>query len=302
MDNPQPRRVRLFWPLVFILGGLLLLFQNLGWLPPGTWDALLQLWPVGLILLGLEMLFGRRSLFGSLVVIVLGALIISGALTWAALRANQLPASTTRNVIQSFREAEAANVTLNFKTGELSVTALGPSDYLMEGTITSAPGENVQQLYTVENGVGQLTLEQEPSALLVPFITGRETASSWAIRLSAQTPLSLTANTGAGKTTLDLNDLQLTHLTLNTGVGQASVAFPTTGQMRVTLNAGVGEVTLTLPPNLPVRLEVDGGLTNLTLPAQFASQGNVYTTANFSTAGDYLEIDLNAGVGKITIK
>ena len=45
------RRPGLFWPLILIGLGALLLLQNLGYLPAGLWPALAQLWPVIFILL-----------------------------------------------------------------------------------------------------------------------------------------------------------------------------------------------------------------------------------------------------------
>lgn len=299
-DSPRPRRVRVFWPLIFITGGILLLLQNFGLLPPGMWQAIFQLWPVALILLGLEMLIGRRSLGGSLLILLIGVAVVGGALWWAATRAQTLAPTETRPIAQDFKAAELADVTLNFKAGDLTVTALSGSDHLMEGTVTVAPGETRRQSYEVRDQVGWLVLEQEPGALLTPFLSGSN--SLWEVRLTTKAPLTLTANTGAGKTTLDLSELQVTHLTVNAGVGETSVNFPSTGQLQVLLNAGVGQVILTLPADLPTRITFKTGITNVEIPSRFASQDNVYTTPNFSTTGDYVDLEINAGIGQVVIK
>jgi hypothetical protein len=84
-------RPRLFWPLVIIVAGVLLLLQTLGMLPPGLWPLLARLWPVGLILVGLDLLIGWRSPAAARLAVILAALIMAGALLWASLQAGRLP-------------------------------------------------------------------------------------------------------------------------------------------------------------------------------------------------------------------
>ena len=150
--------------------------------------------------------------------------------------------------------------------------------------------------------MGQLTLVQQHSAVLGPFLSGQITPTQWLLRLSPKFPLILDVDTGVGSATLDLSGLPLTNLTLDTGVGQTTVIFPASGAMLADINTGVGEVILTIPEGLPARITVNSGLTSLNIPARFAQSDDVYTSANFSTTGDYLDLKLDAGVGSVTIQ
>jgi hypothetical protein len=89
---PKPRS-RFFWPLVIIIAGVLLLLQNTGLLPPGLWPLLIRLWPVALILVGLDLLIGWRSPAAARVAVILTALVMAGTLLWATLLAGRLPPS-----------------------------------------------------------------------------------------------------------------------------------------------------------------------------------------------------------------
>jgi hypothetical protein len=296
------RRPSLFWPLALIGAGILLLLQNLNLLPPGTLAALVQLWPVFLILLGLDMLIGRRSALGAAFMLVISIVVIVGALVWAALRATGQTAAGPQPIVQYPYGAERAKVIFNFQVGELSIGALGDSLNLMEGQVQNGPGESVKQDYAVVEGLGQLALTQQQSAVLVPFLSGQTAPTVWEIRLSPKFPLTLDVDTGVGSATLDLSELALTELRLDTGVGQTAVIFPASGAMLADLNTGVGDVTLTIPENLPTRITVKSGLTSLDIASRFARSDDVYTTANFSTTGDYLDVMLDAGVGSVTIR
>jgi Domain of unknown function (DUF5668)/N-terminal domain of toast_rack, DUF2154 len=296
------RRPSLFWPLVLISLGALLLLQNIGLLPAGLWAALAQLWPVALILLGLDLLIGRRSSAGAALVIIAGVLLVAGALTWAALRAQQLPLGGDQRLAQTVDGAARANVTINFRAGALRLSALGPSDHLMEATVHNGPGDSVHQDYSVSSGAGRLALEQQANALFVPFLASRGSLAQWDVLLARRLPLALDVNTGAGAATLDLTGLQLTSLSLSTGPGQTDVTFPAGQAAQASLRTGAGATTLNLPGDLALRLTVHSTLTNVSVSSRLARAGPVYTTPGFDPARPFLDLEVNAGLGSVTVK
>ncbi len=299
-NRRQP--VSLIWPLLLIGLGLLLLLQNFGRLPPGVWAALVPLWPVLLVVLGLDMLVGRRSWWGAVVVALLGALIVAGALTWAALRASTLTAGETRSLIQTPLGAQSATVRLDVGVGELNVSALGPSLSLMEGEVVSGGGDTVAQSYSLQGSAGQLQLVQQQNALLAPFLADRNLDTSrWSIRLTTAIPLALDIHTGVGKANLDLSALRLSRLDLNTGLGQTFVTFPSGNAIVAKIQAGLGDLVLNLPQDVPARLTVTSGLANVHIPARFARADKVYTTPGFTTTGPYLDLEVEAGLGSVTV-
>ncbi|MCC6192655.1 MAG: hypothetical protein IT318_26835 [Anaerolineales bacterium] len=295
------RRPSVFWPLVLIAIGALLLLENLGMLPTGLWPALIQLWPVTFILLGLDMLIGRRSSAAVAFVVVAGALIVAGALLWAALRAQHMPTGDVQPLIQSAQGAERLEVALEFSAGELRVGALGASDHVMEGTARNGPGETAAQDYRVRGGIGRLRLRQVTDPLLLPFLAARSVTAAWEVNLSGELPLGLDVTTGAGSTTLDLEGLRLERLTLRAGVGQTRVIFPSEAA-EAEVTTGVGGTAIVLPGDLPARLTVNSGLASVDVPARFGRSDNVYTTPGFDPAGGFLELEVSAGIGEVRVE
>src|SRR6266540_4258283 len=83
-EQPRPRARRgrggVVGPLLLIFIGGVFLLQNAGILPPSVWGNLWRLWPLVLVLVGLELLIGRRlpglfAIFGLGIVVV--ALIVA---------------------------------------------------------------------------------------------------------------------------------------------------------------------------------------------------------------------------------
>ncbi len=65
----------------FIFIGLVLLLSNLGLLSSDVWNQLWKFWPLLIVLLGVQMLFGKSSL-GRLMVTLLTLFILAGVLAY----------------------------------------------------------------------------------------------------------------------------------------------------------------------------------------------------------------------------
>jgi hypothetical protein len=296
------RRPSLFWPVLFIGLGVLLLLQNFNLLPAGLWGAVAQLWPVVFILMGLDMLLGRRSAAAAVAVLAAGVLIVAGLLGWGAWRASQLPPGGSQPLFEYAHSAEQLEVSIDFAAGDLEVSDLGASGYVMEGQAEHGVGERLRQDYAVEAGTGRLHLAQEVEPLLLPFTASRSASAHWRVQLDPGLPLSLTVKTGAGTNRLDLSRLALRTLALSTGVGQSRVIFPDTGPQQARLTTGLGETILEIPAGLPARITVRSAIGRVQVPARFRQAGNVYTTPGFEPRGDYLDLELQAGIGTVIVK
>ncbi len=83
--RPRHQRSSLFWPLMFILLGIIFLLNNLNVISGNAWDLIIQLWPILFIALGLDSLWRREGVAGPVFWIGLGvALLLNnyGLLGW----------------------------------------------------------------------------------------------------------------------------------------------------------------------------------------------------------------------------
>jgi hypothetical protein len=284
-------------PALLIGLGILLLLQNLGTLPLGFWATLSRLWPALLILLGLDILLGRRSALGGLIMFGLVAALIGGTLLWALRLATPLPALEAMAVRQPLGEVERAEVLLDFSAGDLSVAASNGTRYLVNGTAVGA-----REDYSVQDGTARLELSHDaPTYFFAPFANDLR-GLRWDLDLAQELPLDLSIIAGAGQARIDLTGLQVERFDLESSVAAVNVTFPAEGRIDASIEAGLGQVTVTIPPGLPARITASTAIADLSMPATYVRRGDVYETPGFSTEDNYLDLTLSMGIGGVVVK
>ncbi|MCS7061784.1 MAG: DUF5668 domain-containing protein [Anaerolineae bacterium] len=258
-----------FWGALLILLGALLLFDNLNILPFPLWDII---WPSLLIAAGAWLLLGAR-------------------------RAPR--AVNTQRLDIPLTGESAARIKLSHGVGELMVSSGAAPGYVLSGTFNGS----VQYRSTCEAGRQLVKIKSPLNLLALEGLFSRE-ARLCSVMLSSQIPLSLDIESNASMARIDLADVRLTDLELEMGASSAEVSLPLgVGYTRVKIEAGAASISLRLPPEAEARVRFEGGLSSLNIDqTRFVQTGNRYQTAGFDAASDRLDIDIEAGVGSVSIR
>jgi len=297
-----PRRRSVVTPVILILLGLAFLAQNLGLIDWNFWNLLVRLWPVWLIAVGLDLLIGRRTAWGSYA--VLGVVVaVVGAALWLDLpvRSGSYGVGDPVEISEPVGEAKQAEITIDASIAELKVAATA-SDAMVEGTVIPLSSEQIRKDARMSGDTFVFSLKSAGRNFVLPIGLGDTSAPSWDLRLSDQVPMSLVVDTGVGETRLDLTGLQLTDLKVNSGVGETEITLPAEGQFRVEVDAGVGEVTVRVPKGMAARIRADQGVGEIRVRGDFDRNGEQYTSQNYNQAQNRVDIEIDGGVGEITVE
>jgi hypothetical protein len=294
----KERKPSLFGPLFLIFLGVLFLLNNIGVVSWQIWPQLLRLWPIFLIGAGLDLLLGRRSMIGSVLVGVLMIALLAGALWFVS---TQMPSisPSTQQVSYALEGAEQAEVNIDFSVGQLHVSALPESDNLLEGTLDLNQDEELQETYSV-NGRATLTLGSRMPPMA--FSSDWNQDRTWSIFINRDARLNLGIDTGAGYAKLDLRQLDIESLSVNSGVGQTTVIMPESGHITANVDGGVGQTIVEIPNDMEARIEVDRGLTNVRQPDSYRRSGDTYTSPGYDSADNRIDLQVSGGVGQIVIR
>jgi len=266
----------LAWPLILIAVGIVFLLANAGYITGDIWMHLAQVWPVALVLVGVDLLLRPRSVAIALVVEI--ALILA-TMIYAAGAPAVVPGGAPINANVPRSVASQLDLRLAFGAGELVVTGVA-SDLV---NLTS----NHQDVEVSGSG-GDVTIR--PATAVFPFGIDRR----WNVQLPSDVPTALNADLGAGNFTLDLSKVPLTRATINTGASDLNVTLPhPRGDVSIRITGGASSMTIDVPTGVEYLVSVDGGLTSMTGPTR---------SAGYATAADRVTISISAGASSIQIR
>jgi hypothetical protein len=301
------------WPVLLIGAGLILLLNNMGYLSWDIWGVLWRLWPVLLIAAGLEILIGRRSFLGSVAVALLLLAALFGIIMWGL---REQPSSpfvrppldgaeaevSTVEISQSLQGADAADIDIRFGAGQLRLEALPESSRLVEGQIELRDGEQASPTFEMRDGTGYFKLHsQDP--VVIPTLGQWESNATWELGLNRDVPTVLAVSTGAGEAKLDLSELNLERLKVETSVGSTQLYLPRRGRLSAAVDTGVGELDIIIPTGMAARIRVDRGLGSIEVrDKDYRQEEDVYVSPGFEGAVDRVDLEIDAGIGKVIVR
>ena len=298
-----PRQGGLVGPIILIGAGLLFLLNNLGVISWSVWGGLFQLWPLLLVAIGLDLLIGRRSRLGSLLVAALVVAALLGAIWYSGGWGAPAGALLGSQVIsQPLGGASSAKVDIGMGIGTLRLSAQPTPGDLVSGSITQGPRDEIEREFGVANGVATFRLHSVSQGMgALPIGPASRGELVWDLRLNPSVPLDLKLSTGAGTATLDLSQLTLRSLDVNTGVGAATVTLPRTSVLHANISGGVGETTIVIPAGVAARVKATAGIGQVHVLGSFERQGELYVSPGYAEADNQVELRISGGVGSITV-
>jgi hypothetical protein len=299
MAKPHAARTGFVAPLILIGLGVLFLLNNLGVLDWSIWEAVFRFWPVLLIAVGLDILVGRRSTAGSLLVGTVIILLIGLSIWWLGPGSmNGMPLAA-QTINQPLEGATRGEVTLSLGVGTLQLEAMQEPEGLIAGTI------NTQYL---DRLIRESSQRGETAVFVLRYRDGIGSGQHWArrdqwnVQLNGQVPTTLLIDTGVGTAQLNLAELQIPTLRINSGVGDTFVTVPRQGVVSAQISGGVGQVMVTIPQGMAAKVTVNKGLGNVTMPPNYVQNDNTYTSPDYATATNQIELYINGGVGNIQVQ
>jgi hypothetical protein len=269
------RRGTFLLAAIFIIVGLLLLLNNLGWFGDvNLWDIV---WPLALVAFGVWILWGVLAKPGE---------------------------PDTEVVSIPLDGAQQAQLRMDYGAGRLQVGSGAGPDELVTGRFGGGVDHRTRQ-----EGESLSVKLRLPASIapyfFVPGGWGMQRGFEWQVKLNDAVPLALQVETGASDTRLDLSDLQVTDLWLKTGASATYVTLPAAaGYTRAKVEAGVASVTVRIPPGVAARLHVKSGLSSTAVDRSRFPRvgGNTYQSPDYETAANQVEMELDVGLGSVSVR
>jgi Domain of unknown function (DUF5668) len=286
-----------FWPAVLILIGVFALLVNAGVVSTDRLSLLGDLWPLILIVIGLELIVRRgvQGSAGDVAAVLIVLLAAGGAIAYVALAPNP---GTTHTLDSSAAVGNLDHASLEIDAGSANITVGGTkavvlgSDLYHAHITYSGPKPDV----SFDRSNGRLQISQSNSGLA--FRSSRFTLD---LQISSNVQWKITSNGGASTETFGLGNVPVGSLDINTGASREDITLgPPTGIVPITINGGALTVHLYRPPGSGAAVAVSGGAVSLDFDGrQHHAIGNVQDSTG--SGADMYRVEVNGGVCTVTM-
>lgn len=307
-------RRALSWPLVLITIGIVFLLVNFGFVPGVTALSLLNLWPLLLILAGVDLALGRRwplaAIGVDVAVIAFGLALLATQPTFVGtpfMFANG--SGTPGERIVTVESVSATSLSLDINGGAGRFRVSGGSTTLVEAhsqnedlRLHRAEFDNVGQHYDVRIDQGS---------------SRRVGSVEVETRIASNVPTELSINGGAGEFVIDLRDVIVSEAELNVGAASLTLtlprstptvplragAKPPSGDVDIEVHAGASTIVIEIPDGVEARVTTTGALLSLrSTNSRAVASGGSAETPGYSTAQTRYTVRVTAGASSVTIR
>ena len=215
---------------------------------------------------------------------------------------NKLMAKASESEILVERDdVEALNVNIDFSLGDLLIT--GGSPEWVSGEVDYNHKKLEPKVkYKQRRGVGFVDIKQGKRTIF--GIKERNLKNNWDLQLTNDIPIDLDVEMGVSSSKLELEGIQLSSLSIDSGVGESIIDLSGdwSNSFKADLDLGVGDVTLILPKETGAKLKDSKGIGSLDAKG-FISQGDqVYVNEAYADADVIIDIQIDIGVGQVTVE
>jgi hypothetical protein len=290
----------LFWPGILILVGVFALLVNVGLVPVDRLDRLVDLWPLILVVIGLELVV-RRALQGAtaeLAAALIVLLAIGGAAAYVALGPS-IPTGT-QTLDTTGKVGSLNHAAVQVDAGSATITMQGSSsigDDLFRAHIEySGRRPDV----SLDTSSGELHISQNDTSGF--FFQSRRFALT--LELNSSVPWKIGVDTGESSNTFMLPTVHVASIDLNTGASKEdiSVGAPS-GTVPITINGGALTVNVHRPSGVAASVSVSGGAASLSFDGRPTRAVGTLTaqTSDYDHASDRYQIQVDGGACNVTV-
>lgn len=320
---------------ILVALGLLFLADNFD-IFEVSWHAIFRLWPLLLILMGINMLIGKRNpaSTGLTIVVLCIAIPIAVVSNWSERWSERHhdgnhwrwdwddendnrwdknneedyneddSDNNGRDVHQSFTEPMEGGI----KTGSFYLGG-GAAKFKIEGTSSQLAeaksdlnfGKGYDLTKVINSGNADIKMKWKDGDHNVE-LNNNDSDNKVTVRLNTDVEWDLDLEIGAGTADVDLSQNNVRSLKLKTGVTDTEIKLgDKAAETTIKVEAGVAQVELQVPTSVGCRIKVDGALNGKDFDG-FTKNGDAYESPDYAKSTKKINIEFDGGLSNLKVK
>jgi hypothetical protein len=299
------RRRDLIFPLALILIGVVVLLANVGVLSSVALQRLADLWPLLLVLIGLQLILNHTLPRNQATIIGLAVtgIILVAAIAYAALAPSTSFGTQHAESSQRLTGLSAATLELNYSASSVEIRTGSVGDDLYKAQVDYPAGENPPNI-SLDQSTGTVSISGSGGSLGGFHLFGAS-QRHLIINLATSVPWTIRVSGGATSVRMDVRELKLSNLEISGGASSvnAQLGAPK-GTVGIHVTGGANSVTLHAPEGSQWSVSASGGVSSVTINGQSSGGFGNFSkqSAAYSGASDRFDVELAGGVSHLEFR
>ena len=340
-QKPNKRR-SYFGPILLITIGIIFLAYNLGLIPGDGWDTILRLWPVLLIIAGVDELVRREAIAWPILLIGAGTFLLlnnfgpqawiswtkiiqlwpilliafgidlmfkgkSGWMTVAVIILTiALVGSAFWIVSEGYKITAEYGDVYEIYESDIQETEINLSISLGEMILSHQSKEGVLIAGKISPDKNEVSLDEKGQRIYYSMENNVPTlyphSARWELGITDELNLDLITNNGAGDIFLALEQSNLDSLDASQGVGRVVVRLPQDESQEIFIHQSIGLIHVQFPEDMKVTVDAQNGLSRVDFPPDFELKNGVYSSPGATKTNSEISITVEQAIGYITFE
>ncbi len=307
----KPKHI--FWGLLFICLGILILLNNFGRLP-NELTTLWKFWPAVFILLGIALLVGSNFIKG--ILSAFAAIILSVAIFSIFFNVTStiddhfvfdfddedngriiIDGNQKTKIFEKYNsDIQKVNFHFDAAAGSFALKDT-TKDYLY---FIEASGHNLKSSFDISGKQADVDIS---SKMKIFSFHDRKLANKAIIRLNKNPMWYLNFDIGAASAKLDLTPFKVNTLNIDMGAASLEIKLGNISELtNVNIEAGASSINILIPESSGCQVETNTELSAKHFEGFENIDSGLYRTNNFETSEKKLLLKIDSGVSSISIK
>lgn len=282
--------------IILITIGIFLFLVNLGYISLSILFGIFDLWPLILIVVGVNILFKKKSITFITWTLFFVILILYGVFYQGGIVKNEL----IRNSINVKKPIETTHGEFDLDIGAAKVNIDSEEEGLIRANL-----EGRELLYneTYKNIKETANLRFEGKTYSIINLD-KSKVSNYNFNLNKDVIWDLDLELGAISGKLNLEEIPIKSIDLEFGAGDLDMILGNKyNNSNIKIDSGASNLTIVIPKEAGIKLNLDAALTKTNInDLNLNKSGDYYISANYEEANTKLEFDIDMGAGKIDFK
>jgi hypothetical protein len=298
----------IFWGLLFIVFGLLVLINNFTNIFM-DWGTIWKLWPLVIVLLGLSIIVKHKygkSILAGIAAIILALAIFASIKTATHFVNNDFdltfgdePGSeyTTTEFTEDF-DSNLKYGTFNFDAGAGSFNISKTTDSLIHATATGLKNNFKLTRFDTDSSTKINLIMRHKSV----FRFGKSYKNNIDVALNPKLTWDMNFDVGAASMDFDLSEFKTEKVDVDMGAAALKIKLGSLSpETKLSIDAGASDINIYIPIESGCKITTDGALSSKHFNDFDRINSDHYETANFDEATNKIFITIDSGVSSISV-